>query len=122
MTIKDEITQDVWKKSRYLLLAIHKLADMLYCEQCVNTACEMRRNSVALTANIMRGIINEKQDNYVHFFRESLNSATKLEEQIRTMNSCHMISNPEYEQLAEETATIVNQLKSFSAPYCCDIC
>ncbi|MFQ5769029.1 MAG: four helix bundle protein [bacterium] len=103
---KDFRELKIWRKSRYLILAIYKITERLPDESCYNLISEMRKNCIAITANIAKGFSSPEQKELMNFLLLSMTAACKLESLLREAYDLNCINYSLYKPLAQETMDI----------------
>jgi len=100
----------VWSKSRGLLAALFKITEVAPDSECENLVNMLRKNCIAIPANIARSFGCGSMGEQHRLMHNSLASAEKFEHDLECAHDKHYLKNKDFNLLFRETGKIKNML------------
>lgn len=103
----------LWKKSRFLMLALFNATETFSAKNSYELINQIRHDGLALAANVVKGCGNLKQNEMVELFKRAWRAANDLESHLLSA-CCHGLLNAaSYERLAHEVTTVKRMLAAY---------
>ncbi|MCG3118118.1 MAG: hypothetical protein ALAOOOJD_00257 [bacterium] len=103
----------LWKKSRFLMLALFNATETFPAENSYALTQQIRHDSLAIVANVVKGCGNLKQNAMVELFKQAWRATNDLEAHLLSA-CCHgLLPAASYERLAHEVTTVKSMLVAY---------